>query len=161
MNSQSSTDFASRNMEHLEDEFNALEGVSRWAKPIRIGVLVLVVAAIAGGVVWYAKSPTVVTYKPAYSSATPMDILEPMGALSASPVRFSWEKVTGRLQYVIRVYRKGSTNPVFETMTTASSIELASDDQARMPRGAYTWKVTTQGQNGATIAEGNGAFKVR
>lgn len=164
MNPQGSTDFAHQHvMEHLEDEIKSLEGVTRWGKPIRIGIVVIVFAALAGGVAWLVMSPPAVTHRPAYgaSTATPMDVIEPLRTLPASPARLTWGPVAGRLQYVVRIYPKGEANPILEKMTTATSIELTAEEQAQLPRGNYTWKVATQSQKGTTIAECYGAFKVR
>jgi len=168
MSQEPHPDFANEHvLEHLEDEIKTLEGVTRWKRPVGIGLLVLGAAAIVGGLAWFVLSPPPTTSGRAStfvtSTGTPLDLLEPKGAtLTAPPERLVWESVTGRLQYVVRVYPKGSGMPVFERITTSPSIELSADDQARIPRGnTYIWKVVAQGKNGTTIAEGVSTFKVR
>lgn len=47
-------------------------------------------------------------------------------------------------------------------MTTTSSVELTTDEQARMPRGkTFVWTVVAQGKDGSTIGSGQATFKVR
>jgi hypothetical protein len=167
MTQESPTNFANEHvLEHLEDEIKSLEGVTRWKRPVFIVVLVLVVAAAVAGMTWFVMSPPPITSgHAAYvgGSGMSIEVVEPKGAtLAAPPARFAWESVTGRLQYVVRVYVKGSSNPVLERRTTGTSLELTADDQALMPRGnSFVWKVVAQGQNGATIGEGEATFKVR
>jgi hypothetical protein len=167
MSQQSAPNFANEHvLEHLEDEFKTLEGVARWKRPVFIGILVLVVAGIVAGLTWFALSPPPMTSgRTSYvaTSGTPIDVVEPKGVtLAAPPARFAWESVTGRLQYVVRIYVKGSSTPVLERMTTDNAIDLTADDQARMPRGnSFVWKVVAQGKTGSTIGEGQATFKVR
>ena len=152
--------------DHLEEEIRTLEGVTRFGRPLRIGAAVIVIAAIIGAVVWWVTSPPPITsarmsYIPATSS--PIDVVEPKGAtLADPPSRFAWESVTGRLQYVVRIYVKGTSMPVLERMVTSSSIELTPTEQARMPRGnTFVWTVVAQGKDGSTIGAGQATFKVR
>lgn len=153
-------------LDHLEEEIRTLEGVTRFGRPLRIAALVIVIAAIIGAVVWWATSPPPITssrmsYIPATSS--PIDVAEPKGGTLADPPNhFAWESVTGRLQYVVRVYVKGTSVPVLERMVTSSSIELTPTEQARMPRGnTFVWTVVAQGKDGSTIGAGQATFKVR
>jgi len=153
-------------IEHLEDEIRSLEGVTRWGRPLRIGVFILASAAIFAAGVWWIMSPPPITSggaKYVTSTDTPIEVLEPRGIrLADPPSRFAWESVSGRLQYVVRIYVKGTNTPVLERMVTSPAIDLTPDEQARMPRGkAYVWTVAAQGKNGATIASGQSTFKIR
>jgi hypothetical protein len=153
-------------LDHLEEEYRTLEGVTRWGRPLRIAGLVLLLAAIVGAVVWFVVSPPPVTSaRTTYvaTSGAPIDLLEPKGGLLAEPPsRFAWEAVTGRLQYVFRIYVKGSNTPVLERMGTTSSIDLTPTEQARMPRGnTFVWTVVAQGKDGSSIGAGQATFKVR
>jgi hypothetical protein len=153
-------------LDHLEEEIKALEGVTRFGRPLRIGGALIVVAAIVGAIVWWVTSPPPITsarmsYIPATSS--PLEVFEPKGATLANPPsRFAWESVTGRLQYTMRVYVKGSRTPILERMGTSPSIELSPDEQARIPRGSsFIWTVTAQAKDGSTLSAGQATFKVR
>ena len=153
-------------LDHLEEEIKHLEGVTRWGRPVRIGVLVLFLAAVVGAVTWWVVSPPPITSaRTSYvaSRGAPIDVLEPKGVtLADPPIRFEWEAVTGRLQYVVRVYVKGSSMPVLERMVTTSSLELSPGEQARMPRGnTFVWTVVAQGKDGSSIGAGQATFKVR
>ena len=153
-------------LDHLEEEYKTLEGVTRWGRPLRIGALALFLAAIVGGIVWFVTSPPPMTSaRTTYVAArgTPIDVVEPKGGTFAEPPsRFAWEAVTGRLQYVVRIYVKGTSTPVLERMVTAASIELTPTEQARMPRGnSFVWTVVAQGKDGSSIGTGQAMFKVR
>jgi hypothetical protein len=153
-------------LEHLEDEYRTLEGVTRWGRPLRIGALVLLLAAIVGGIVWFVMSPPPITSaRTSYVAArgVAIDLLEPKGGTFADPPsRFAWETVTGRLQYVLRIYVKGTNTPVLERMGTTSSFDLTPTEQARMPRGnTFVWTVVAQGKDGSSIGAGQATFKLR
>jgi hypothetical protein len=154
-------------LDHLEDEFKQLEGVTRFGRPLLIGAIVLVLVGAVSAAVWWVLSPPPITSSVHRSYATttgsPMDVLEPKATtLADPPARFAWESVTGRLQYVVRVYVKGETMPTVQRMTTTTFVELTPDEQARMTRGkAFVWTVAAQGKDGTTIAAGQSSFKVR
>jgi len=154
-------------IDHFEEEFKNLEGVTRFGRPIRIGAAVIIAAALIGVAVWWVTSPPPITsarmsYLPATGGSS-IDVVEPKGATLADPPnRFAWESVTGRLQYVVRIYVKGTSVPVLERMVTSPSIDLTTDEQARMPRGkTFVWTVVAQGKDGSTIGSGQATFKVR
>jgi hypothetical protein len=151
---------------HLEDEIKMLEGESRWGRPLRIGVVVLSLAAILGAIVWFVTSPPAMTSaQTPYLAArgAPIDVLEPKaGTLADPPSRFAWEAVTGRLQYVVRIYVKGSNTPVLERVGTAPSFEWTPTERTRMPRGnTFIWTVVAQGKDGSSIGAGQATFTVR
>lgn len=153
-------------LDHLEEEYRTLEGVTPGGRPLRIVGLVLTLAAIVGAIVWFVMNPPPVTSpRTSYvaASGTPIDLMEPKsGTLAEPPSRFAWEAVTGRLQYVVRVYVKGTNTPVVERMGTAASIELTPTEQSRMPRGnTFVWTVVAQGKDGSSIGAGQATFKVR
>jgi hypothetical protein len=97
------------------------------------------------------------------STGSPIEVVEPKGmTLAAPPTRLAWESVTGRLQYVVRVYVKGTTTPVLDRIVISPSIELTPEEQARIPRGnTFVWTVVAQGKDGSTIGAGQSTFKVR
>jgi len=153
-------------LDHLEEEYKTLEGVTRWGRPLRIGALVLLLGAIVGTMGWFVTSPPPPTSaRTSYVAATgaPIDVLEPKGAaLADPPSRFAWEAVTGRLQYIVRIYVKGASTPVLERMVTSPSVELTPAEQARMPRGnTFVWTVMAQGKDGSSIGAGQATFKVK
>ena len=153
-------------IDHFEEEFKNLEGVTRFGRPLRIGALVIVlVGIVAVGVWWVVSPPPVTSSRKAYvtTAGSPIEIEEPKGrTLDDPPSHFEWESVTGRLQYIVRVYVKGTSTPVVEHMITTSSVELTTDEQARMPRGkTFVWTVVAQGKDGSTIGSGQATFKVR
>jgi hypothetical protein len=153
-------------LDHLEEEIRSLEGVTRFGRPLRIAALVIVLAGlVAGGIWWVASPPPITSAHMSYAPATgsPIEIVEPKGmTLADMPTRFAWESVTGRLQYIARFYVKGSGTPILERMVTTPSIELTPEEQARMPHGkALVWTVVAQGKDGSTIGAGQTTFKVK
>jgi hypothetical protein len=97
------------------------------------------------------------------SGAAPIDMSEPRGTtLSEPPARFAWEAVTGRFQYIARVYVKGTSDPIIERATTEAWFEPTPEERARMQKGkAYVWTVIAQAKNGSTTSAGQAQFKVR
>ena len=153
-------------LDHLEEEIRNLEGVTRFGRPLRIGALVLFLVAGVAAAVWWVVSPPPTTFSSRKSYVTttgsPIEVVEPRGNLAEPPMRFAWESVTGRLQYIVRVYVKGENTPIVERMVTTSFVELTPGEQARIPRGkTFVWTVVAQGKDGSTIGAGQQTFKVR
>jgi hypothetical protein len=153
-------------IDHFEEEFKSLEGMTRFGRPLRIvGLVLLLVGLVAAGVWWVMRPTPVTSSHRAYVATTgsPIEIEEPKGrTLDNPPVHFAWESVSGRLQYVVRVYVKGTSTPVLERMLTTSSVDLTPEEQARMPRGTtFVWTVVAQGKDGSSIGAGQATFKVR
>jgi len=158
--------FAEAALDHLEQEIEALEGTSRWKRWAGWAFVVLLVGAVIGTFAWFIVSPPPITsagksYVP--SGGTGIEINEPRGpVLAEAPTRFAWESVSGRLQYIEPVYVKGSGDPVFERVVTATSIELTPDDRARMPAGkTYVGTVVAQAKDGSTLGSGETTFRIR
>jgi hypothetical protein len=150
--------------DHLEQEFKNLEGVTRFGTPLRIGGFVLIVVGVIAAAVWWVVNPPSYTPRKSYITTTdsPIEVVEPRGNLSGPPTRFVWESVTGRLQYVVRVYVKGEHTPIVERMVTTPFVELTPGEQARIPRGkTFVWTVAAQAKDGSTMAAGQQTFKVR
>ena len=154
-------------IEHLAEEIEVMEHVNPWARAFRWVLGLGLLGAFIAWVAWalLAPSSTMSSAKTNYipSSVTPIELSEPLGGtLADAPVRFAWGPVTGRLQYIVRVYEKGAAMPIFERASTTSTFELTPEERAKMPKGkSYVWTVVAQGQNGSTLAAGQSNFKVR
>jgi hypothetical protein len=155
-------------IEHLAEEIEVMEHVNPWARVLRWVVGLGAGAAFAAWFAWMMMFPASSTggsrpmvYVPA--DVAPIELREPAGGtLTDPPVRLAWESVTGRLQYIVRVYEKGVAAPVLEQASTAPSFELTPEARAKLPKGkTYVWTVVAQGKNGATIGAGQATFKVR
>jgi hypothetical protein len=127
---------------------------------------VLVAAGVIAAFVFYLVSPpptrpSRMSYLP--SSSTSIELGEPRGAtLSEAPATLTWETVSGRLQYRIRIYERGEGTPVVDRFTTETSVDLSPQDRALITKGkTYVWTVVAQGQNGATLGAGQSTFRVR
>ena len=153
-------------IDHLAEEIESMEHVNPWGRAFRWLLGIGLVAAFIAWIWWTLAGPVTstasnVSYIP--SGALSIETSEPTGGtLSDAPVRFSWESVSGRLQYIVRVYEKGAAMPIFERASTEPTFELTPDERLKMPKGkTYVWTVVAQGKNGATIAAGQSGFKVR
>ena len=156
-------------IDHLEEEFERMEHVNPWARAFRWIGGILIAGAVIAWVVWILVVPPTTTsagsrtsYLPA--NVTPVEVVEPSfgGTLEGGPIRFEWETVAGRLQYIVRVYEKGATSPILERATTATSFELLPEERAKFAKGgAYVWTVVAQGRDGSALAAGKSGFKVR
>ncbi len=152
-------------IDHLEEEIMDLEHVNPVGRAVRwIGGTIIVVAVIAW-VVWLVASPpssTSVSRSYTPSNIAGVDLSQPRGVLDAAPAHFAWDTVTGRLQYVVRIFIQGEGNPVLEKIVTTAYLDLSPDEQARLPRGkTYVWTVTVQAKDGSNMAAGQATFKVR
>ena len=154
-------------LDHLEEEIEALEHVNPWGRAVRwIGGSLIVVAFIAW-IVWLVASPpqsssaSRMSYVP--SGVASIDVSEPRGSsLADPPARLAWESVTGRFQYIVRVYVKGTSEPIMERASTASAFELTPEERAKFQHGkTYVWTVVAQGKDGSNIGAGQSSFKVR
>ena len=155
-------------IDHLAEEIERMEHINPWARAFRWIAGILVAAGVIGWLAWFiavGPSPTSATrmsYIP--PDVTAVDMIQPSfgGKLESGPVRFEWETVAGRLQYIVRVYEKGLANPMLERATTATSFELLPEERSKFAKGtAYVWTVVAQGKDGSAIAAGQSGFKVR
>jgi hypothetical protein len=154
-------------LDHLEEEINELESVNPWGRAVRWGAGIIIVVALVTWVVWLVASPppsssaSRMSYVP--SGVASIDVSEPRGTtLDEPPARFAWESVTGRFQYIARVYVKGTSEPVVMRATTTAYWDLTPDERAKLARGkTYVWTVVAQGKDGANIGAGQSSFKVR
>ena len=153
-------------LDHLEHEIEDLEHVSRWKLWVGWIVGVLVAAGVIAAFVFYLVSPPTsrpshMSYLPA--SSTSIELEGPRGAtLSEAPAQLSWETVSGRLQYRVRIYERGEGTPVLDRFTIDPSLELTPEERASLPKGkTYVWTVVAQGQNGATLGAGQSTFRLR
>jgi hypothetical protein len=154
---------------HLAEEIEGMEHINPWVRAIRwIGGIVLVAGFVGWGVWTLVSPPSASSFSSRTMSYVPsgvasIDVSEPLGStLDGAPVRFAWESVRGRLQYIVRVYVKGAASPVFERATTATSFELLPDERAKFATSTkYVWTVVAQGKDGAPIGAGQSGFRIR
>jgi hypothetical protein len=152
---------------HLAEEIEQIEHINPWGRAIRWIGGGLLIAAFIAWIAWILTSPPSATTAAKFSyvplNVASIDMSEPVGGtLDQAPVRFAWESVTGRFQYIVRAYEKGVTVPFFERASTASSFELTPEERAKFTRGkTFVWTVVAQGKNGTTIGAGQSGFKVR
>jgi hypothetical protein len=153
-------------IDHLEQEIEELESVNPWGRGVRWAAGIIIVASVITWVVWLVASPPGTTssrmaYVP--SGASPIDLSQPRGTtLDEAPARFAWEAVTGRFQYIARVYVKGTSDPLIERATTTAYFEPTPEERARMPKGkSFVWTVVAQAKDGSTMGAGQAQFKLR
>jgi hypothetical protein len=153
-------------LDHLEEEIKELETDNPWGRVVRWAAGVIILVAVVAWIVWLVASPPASTsarmaYVP--SNAAPIEMSEPRGTtLDEPPARFAWESVTGRFQYIARVYVKGTSDPIIERATTTSWFEPTPEERARMKKGkSYVWTVIAQAKDGSTTSAGQAQFKVR
>lgn len=154
-------------LDHLEEEIENLEHVSTWGRWFGWGAAIVGIAAVVGAVVWLVASPPPTTssqqsYAPA--GASPLELGEPRGGatLSEAPARLTWESVTGRFQYRLRIFVKGESQPVVERYVTTPYVELTADERGRLAKGkSFVWSVTAQAANGSAIGAGQSTFRLR
>ncbi|HEX4825852.1 MAG TPA: hypothetical protein VFV19_16240 [Candidatus Polarisedimenticolaceae bacterium] len=151
-------------IDHLAEEIERMEHVNPWARVIRWSLGIGLVA-VCGWLMWTFSGTTSTASRAFYipAGAPAIETSEPLGGtLAEAPVRFTWDAVNGRMQYIVRVYEKGATTTLFERASTTTSFELTPEERAKMPKGkSYVWTVVAQAKSGSTLAAGQSAFKVR
>lgn len=76
-------------------------------------------------------------------------ILKPLSDASYSTnlaIAFEWEAATDKdfKEYIISIYRTGSTNPIVSPMRLSeTSIQLFGTGQSKLPIGTYLWEIQT------------------
>lgn len=152
-------------VEHMEEEIRALEGETgrpRWVVWV-LGILIL--AAIAAGIVYLnrGRPPERAPATLATASGVPLELMEPRpgSRLPAAPTSFSWESVSGRHDYLFRVAPEGSTEPIIERSARTPPLELTPDEVRRFAAGqSYVWSVTARRRDGTVIGSGQARFRV-
>lgn len=153
-------------IDHLEQEIEELESVNPWGRAVRWAAGIIIVVSVITWVVWLVASPpgttsSTMAYVP--TNASPIELTEPRGTtLSDPPAKYSWEAVTGRFQYIARVYVKGTSDPLIERATTTAYFEPTPEERVRLPKGkTFVWTVIAQAKDGSTMGAGQAQFKLR
>jgi len=153
-------------IDHLEQEIEELESVNPWGRAVRWAAGIIIVGSVIAWVVWLVASPpgttsSTMAYVP--SGATPIELSQPRGlTLKESPERYAWETVTGRFQYIARVYVKGTSDPLIERATRTAYFEPTPEERARLAKGnTFIWTVVAQAKDGSTMGAGKAQFKLR
>lgn len=152
-------------VEHMEEEIRALEGETgrpRWLVWI-LGILIL--AAIAAGVLYLGGSrpPERAPAQVAAAGGVPLEVREPRpgSRLSSAPTSFSWESVSGRYDYLFRIAPEGSAEPIIERSVRTPSVQLTPEETGRLVAGrSYVWSVAARKRDGTVIGSGQARFRL-
>ncbi len=152
-------------VEHMEEEIRALEGETgrpRWLVWV-LGILIL--AAIAAGIVFLNRSrpPERAPATLAAAGGVPLEVREPRpgSRLSSAPTTFSWESVSGRHDYLFRIVPEGSAEPVIERSVRTPSVQLTPEEAGRLVAGlSYVWSVAARKRDGTVIGSGQARFRL-
>jgi hypothetical protein len=143
----------------MEEEFHDLEGdtsLSRWL-PWGIGILALIVVVAA-----YLYFPTGEKEAPVVAGGLVIQTLEPhAGRLTEAPAGFSWESITGRYDYVFKLFVEGAPAPLLEHQVKDPTFRLTSEERAQVQGGkSYVWTVTARRRDGSAIGTGKAKFQL-
>jgi hypothetical protein len=146
-------------IEHMMEEFEELEGESKGRKWLNWIVLGFVVVAVV--VVFFLiprSEDTGVTAS--RSGGVVIQLEEPKGTrFSAPPTRFAWDSVTGRNDYIFRLFVEGAPTPVIERQTKDSFLTLTPEESYKLQAGkAYVWTLTARRRDGSSMGTGKGKF---
>ena len=150
-------------LDHLEDEIVRLEGARSWKRRLGWGAVLLLVLGGVALVVWSSMAPQ--SKAESYIPWAPLVIdvtAPPRVTLDAAPSHFAWDSIAGRYQYLFRVYVKGTSDALLERVVTSPSLDLTTEELARIPRGkSLVWTVVAQGRDGKALAAGQSTFDLR
>jgi len=154
-------DSAASSIEHMEEEFRALEGTrSRWI--IWLGGILLVAAGSAT-YYWLADRTPVRPTRARTTTGVVIDLAEPRaGKLDQPPTRFAWESIAGRHDYHFVLTVEGDPMPLVDRAVTNTSLDLKPEELARLAPGKwYSWSVTARQRDRRILAAGQSRFQIR
>jgi hypothetical protein len=145
-------------LEHMEQEFHELEGDTSRARWIPWGIGVVVILAV---VVAYLLFPAE-EEAPVVAGGVVIETLEPRaGRLDGAPGAFRWESITGRFDYVFKLFVEGAPAPLVEHQVKEPMLRLTSEELAQVQAGkSYVWTVTARRRDGSAIGTGKAKFQV-
>lgn len=146
-------------LEHMEEEFHELEGdtgARRWL-PWVIGVLAIIAVAAS---FWFF--PGAEKEAPVVAGGLVIQTLEPrQGKLTEVPAGFRWESITGRYDYVFKLFVEGAPSPLFERQVKEPMVRLTTEERAQVLGGkSYVWTVAARRRDGSAIGTGKAKFQL-
>jgi len=146
-------------LEHMEQEFHDVEGDKAGGKGLRWAIGILGLAAVVA-VFWFF--PSVEKEAPAVAGGLVIQTLEPRGGtLAESPAGFRWESITGRYDYVVKVFVEGGATPLLDRQVREPMLRLTQEERAQLQRGkSYVWTVTARRVDGSAIGIGKAKFQL-
>jgi hypothetical protein len=149
-------------LEHMEEEFRALEQQRRpWG--LWIGGLVLIV--VAGAAYFGLADRTKGKSAPglAATGGAVIELSEPRGGrLALAPTHFAWESISGRYDYRFVLSAEGESAPLVDRAVKQTSLDLKPEELTLLTAGrSYSWVVTARQQDRRVLATGQGRFQLR
>ena len=151
-------------IEHMAEELRELEGLNkpRWPK-ILLGIVAL---AVIGGLYYYYgvyRKPSERSWIATTTSGVQIELREPRaGKLTGAPSRLAWESISGRHDYLVKLYLRGERDPLFERATRNSTLDLKPEETGLITPGkAYVWTVQARDTTRRELASGQSWFEVR
>ena len=149
--------------DRLQHDIEELESGSGWRGTLR-WLVIFLLAGVAVGAVYYISSGKKEASAPRMTSsgAFIIDTQEPArGKLAAAPVKFKWESISGRSDYLFQILPKGVPQAVVERPVRENFAELTADEAARLQKGTtYIWVVDARGKDGKVMGSGRSWFEL-
>jgi hypothetical protein len=154
-------DSAASSIEHMEEEFRALEGArTRWW--LWLGGILLLAAGAAAYYGFADRTPVRPTRAVATTGVV-IELAEPRpGKLEQPPTHFAWESISGRHDYHFVLSVEGETVPLVDRAVTNTSLELKPEELALLTPGrSYAWSITARQRDRRILAAGQSRFQIR
>lgn len=148
-------------VDHMEEEFRALEQQRR---PWGLWLLGIVLLVVAGAAYYGLADRTKGKRAPGLaSSGAIIDLSEPRGGrLAQPPSRFAWESISGRYDYRFVLNAEGQSVPLVDRAVRQASVDLKPEELTLLTAGrSYSWTVTARQQDRSVLATGQGRFQLR
>jgi len=144
-------------LEHMEQEFHDLEGDQSSARWLPWGIGIFVIVAVVGA---YLYIPKAEQEAPMVAGGLVIQTVEPRGGkLDAAPAAFRWESISGRYDYVFKLFVEGAPGPLLEQQVKDPTFRLGSEELAKLQGGkSYVWTVTARRRDGSAIGTGKAKF---
>lgn len=146
-------------IEHMVEEFQEVEGDSKGRRWLHWGFGILaVVAVVVAFFLFPGEKGDVATAS--RSGPAVIQISEPKGSrLTATPTTFAWDSVSGRSDYVFKLFIEGQPVPLIERQTKDPKITLTQEEGYKIQAGkTYVWTITARRRDGSSIGTGKGKF---
>lgn len=147
-------------LEHMEQEFHELEGDTSSAKWLSWGIGIFVIIAVVGVYLFLPRAEQEV---PVVAGSLVIQQFEPRGGrLEAAPEGFRWESISGRYDYVFKLFVEGTPAPLVEQQVKDPMLRLTSEQRAQIQEGkSYVWTVTARRRDGSAIGTGKARFQLQ
>jgi len=144
--------------EVFEEEIEDLEktGVTNWSTWLAgVGAFALIAGVVLMVMAYEARTrrgPAVIGNLPS------IRLVEPAGTIDHLPAQFRWDGISGAATYLVTIQAQDSDEVLLLRSSRGTNLAPTAEDLSRFLPGGFRWTVEARGEDGKTIAWGEGEF---